>query len=88
MVAGAKKICIWKPENKAICVSSASVISWIFQKNEFCRGAMEKALCLTLAQSEWHIKELVKKGKIKRTNKFVYKVGKGQRQVIYKYVKQ
>lgn len=48
---------------------------------------MEKALCLTLAQSEWHIKELLKKGIIKRTNKYAHRTGKGQRQVIYKYIK-
>lgn len=87
MVAGANRVCIWKPKNQAIRVSSVRVISWVEQKKEFSRGAMEKALCLTLAQSEWHIKELVKKGIIKRTNKFVHKVGKGQRQVIYKLIK-
>ncbi len=88
MVAGAKRICAWKPENQAIRVSSTRVISWVEQKNEFSRGAMEKALGLTLAQSEWHIKELLKKGIIKRTNKFVHKAGKGQRQAVYKYIKQ
>ena len=86
-VEGANRICTWKPKNQAIRVSSARVISWIEQKGEFSRGAMEKALCLTLAQSEWHIKELVKKGIIKRTNEFVHKFGKGQRQVVYKLVK-
>lgn len=87
MVAGANRTCTWNPKNQAIRVSQASVISWISQKNEFSRGAMEKALCLTLAQSEWHIKELVKKGTIKRTSKFVHKTGKGQRQVIYRYIR-
>lgn len=87
MVAGAKNVRTWKLENQAIRTSSARVISWVSQKGEFSRGAMEKALCLTLAQSEWHIKELVKKGTIKRTNKFVHKTGKGQRQVIYKFIK-
>lgn len=43
---------------------------------------------LNLRQAEWHIKELVKRGIIKRTNKLVHKVGKGQRQVIYKYIEQ
>ncbi len=52
MVAGAVRICTWKPNNQAIRASSASVISWVKQKNEFSRGAMEKALGLTLAQSE------------------------------------
>lgn len=84
MVAGANRVRTWKPENQAIRVSSARVNSWVEQKNEFSRGAMEKALGLTLAQSEWHIKELLKKGIIKRTNKSVHKIGKGQRQVIYR----
>jgi len=70
-----------KPEKQAISVSLARVISWIYQKEEFSRCALEKALCLTFAQSEWHINELVKKGIIKRTNKFVHKIGKGQRRV-------
>lgn len=86
MVAGANRVRIWKPENQAIRVSQASITSWISQKIEFSRGAMEKALGLNTGQAEWHIKELLKKGIIKRTNKFVHKVGKGQRQVIYKYV--
>jgi len=87
LVERANRICIGKPKNQAIRASSARVISWVEQENEFSRGAMEKALCLTLAQSEWHIKELVKKGIIKRTNKFVYKVGKGRRQVVYMLIK-
>jgi len=85
MVAGAHYVCSWKPKNKAIRTSQASVILWIEQKIEFSRGSMEKALGLNLGQAEWHIKELVKKGVIKRTRKFEAKVGKGQRQVIYKY---
>lgn len=84
MVAGANSIRIWKPENQAIRVSQSSVISWISQKNEFSRGAMEKALGLNTGQAEWHIKELLKKGIIKRANNYVHKIGKGQRQVIYK----
>lgn len=84
MVAGAHYVCSWKPKNQAIRVSQASVISWIEQKNEFSRGAMEKALGLNLGQAEWHIKVLLKKGVIKRTKKFEAKTGKGQRQVIYK----
>lgn len=88
MVAGAKRTCVWKPKNQAIRVSSARVISWIEQKNEFSRGAMEKALGLNEGQSYWFIGDLTKKGIIKRTNEFVYKKGKGQRQVIYKYIGQ
>ena len=72
MVAGAKRVCVWKPENQAIRVSSARVISWISQKKEFSRGAMEKALGLNLGQSEWWIKELVKKGVIKKTHKMYF----------------
>jgi len=87
LVAGAQKVCTWKPEYQAIRVSSARVISWVSIKHEFCRSELEKALDLNLGQAEWHIKDLVKKGIIKRTNKFVHKVGKGQRQVIYKYIK-
>jgi len=87
MVAGANRICSWKPKNQAIRVSSARVISWISQKNEFSRGAMEKALCLTLAQAEWHIKELVRKGVIKRTSKKApKKIGISKQQVIYRYI--
>lgn len=76
MVAGVQKVCIWKAE-----------ISWISQKGEFSRGAMEKALGLNTGQAEWYIKELIKKGIIERTNKFVHKIGKGQRQVIYSFLK-
>lgn len=48
---------------------------------------MEKALCLTLAQAEWHIKELVKNGVIKRTSKNAPKIfGINKQQVIYKYI--
>ncbi|MGN1152758.1 MAG: hypothetical protein ACI4S3_01915 [Candidatus Gastranaerophilaceae bacterium] len=49
---------------------------------------MEKALGLTLGQAEWWIKELRKRGVIKRTNRQEYKIGKGQRQVIYKYIEK
>lgn len=55
-------------------------------KKEFSRGAMEKALGLNTSQAGWHIKELLKKDAIKRTNKYVHKIGKGQRQLIYKYI--
>jgi len=88
MVAGANRVCIWKPKNQAIRVSQASVISWIERKNEFFRESMEKALCLTLAQAEWHIKELVRKGVIKRTSKKApKKAGISKQQVIYRYIK-
>lgn len=87
MVDGAQKVCKWKPENQTIRVSSARVISWIEQENEFSRGAMEKALGLNLAQAEWHIKELLKKGVIKRTSKNVPNIiGKGKPQKVYKYI--
>lgn len=57
----ANRICKWKIENQAIRVSPASVISWISQKREFSRGAMEKTLGLNTGQAECHIKELLKK---------------------------
>lgn len=88
LVAGANRICIWNPKNQAIRVSSARVISWIEQKNEFSRGAMEIALGLNLGQAEWWVKELLKKGVIKRTNKKApKKVGISKQQVIYRYIK-
>lgn len=86
LVAGAHYACLWKPKNQAIRTSQASIISWVKQKNEFSRGSMEKALGLNTGQVEWHIKEMLKKGIIKRTRKLEAKVGKGQRQVIYKYI--
>jgi len=86
LVAGAKRVCIWKPKNQIIRVSSAYVISWIKEKKEFTRGLMEKALGLNIGQAEWHIKELIKKGIIKRTKRTQAKIGKGQRQVIYKLI--
>jgi len=86
LVAGAKRVCTWKPENQVIRVSSASVISWISQKGEFSRKAMEIALGLNEGQAYWFITDLIKKGIIKRTNKIVKRVGKGQRQAIYKHL--
>lgn len=87
MVAGANRVCTWKPKNQAIRVSSARVISWVEQKNEFSRGAMEKALGLNLGQAEWWVKELLKKGVIKRTSKKAPKIlGISKQQVIYKYI--
>lgn len=87
MVAGAKKVCVWKYGNQAIRRSSEYIISWASQKNEFSRGAMEKALDLTLGQSEWWVKELLKKGVIKRTSKNVPNIiGKGKPQKVYKYI--
>lgn len=87
MVAGAKKICIWKPENQVIRRSSEDIISWVRQKNEFSRGAMEKALGLNLGQAEWWIKELLKKGVIKKTNKKAPKIfGISKQQVIYRCI--
>lgn len=66
MVAGANKVCKWKPEYQAIRVSSARVILWISKKHEFCRSDLEKALGLNLGQAEWWVKELLKKRIIKR----------------------
>ena len=87
MVAGANRICTWKPKNQAIRVSSASVISWVKQENEFFRESMEKTMGLTLGQAEWHIKELVRKGVIKRTNKKAPKrFGISKQQVVYRYI--
>lgn len=85
MVAGANRVHKWKPKNQAIRASSGRVILWISQKGEFSRGAMEKALGLNTGQAEWHIKELLRKGIIKHTNKYVYKTGKGQNQIVYRY---
>lgn len=63
------------------------MISWAKQKNEFSRGTMESSTGLTLGQSEWWVKELVKKGVIKKTNKKAPKQsGKGKPQAIYKYI--
>ena len=86
MVAGAIKRHRWKYKKPKEKASSESIILWIKQKKEFFRSAMEKALGLNTGQAEWWIKELRKKGIIKRTRKFEYKIGKGNRQVIYKYV--
>lgn len=68
-------------------MSSARVILWISKKHEFCRSELEKALGLNLGQAEWWVKDLIKKGVIKRTNKVAHKVGKGQIQVIYRYIR-
>lgn len=88
LVAEAKNIRIWKPENQAIRVSSARVISWISQKKEFSRGAMEKALGLNAGQAYWFIKDLIKNGVIKRTSKKAPKIPSiSKQQAIYRYVK-
>ncbi len=87
MVAGAKNIRIWKPENQAIRVSSDYIISWVKQKKEFSRGVMESSTDLTQGQAEWWIKELIKKGVIKKTRRTIpNKIGKGKPQTIYKYI--
>ena len=88
LVAEAYYVRIWKFEKQKIKVSSDVVISWVSKKLEFTRGKMEKALDLTLGQAEWWIKELRKRGVIKRTNRQEYKIGKGQRQMIYKYIEK
>lgn len=87
MVAETKRVCIWKCEKQAIRVSSTSVISYIEQKIEFSRESMEETMGLTEGQAYWHISSLIKKGIIKRTKKYIHKEGKGQRQVIYKFIK-
>lgn len=87
MVAGASYVRTWKFKKQKIKISSDVIISWVSKKLEFTRGKMEKALDLTLGQAEWWIKELRHKGIIKRTNRYEAKFGKGQRQVIYKYIK-
>lgn len=87
MVAGACYVRTWKFEKQKIKISSDVIISWVSKKLEFTRGKMEKALDLTLGQAEWWIKELRHKGIIKRTNRYEAKFGKGQRQVIYRYIK-
>lgn len=49
---------------------------------------MEKALDLTLGQSEWWVNELVKKGVIKRTKKKAPKIsGISKQQKIYRHIK-
>lgn len=69
-------------------MSSVRVILWISKKHEFCRSELEKALDLNLGQAEWWVKELLKKRVIKRTSKKApKKLGKGKRQVVYKYIK-
>jgi len=45
-------MCKWKSDYQAIRVSSARVISWIEQKNEFSRGVIEKDLGLNTGQAE------------------------------------
>ena len=86
MVAGAINVCKWKFENKRVKASEDELIFWIRQKKEFTRGSLEKSTGLTLGQAEWWIKEFRKKGVIKRTSKFEYRLGRGNRQVIYRYV--
>lgn len=88
MVAGAQKICTWKPENQAIRISSARVILWISKKHEFCRSELEKALGLNLGQAEWWVKELLKKRVIKSTSKKAPKIlGISKQQKIYRHIK-
>lgn len=67
-------------------VSSVRVILWVSKKHEFCCSEFEKALDLNDGQAYLVIKDLIKKGIINRTYIFAHKVGKGQRQSIYKYI--
>lgn len=88
MVAGAQKVCTWKPDYQAIRVSSARVILWISRKHEFYRSELEKALDLNLGQAEWWVKELLKKRVIKRTSKKAPKIpGISKQQKIYRHIK-
>lgn len=47
---------------------------------------MEKISELSAEQCSWLIKDLIKKGVIKRTRKFEYRPGRGNQRVIYKYI--
>ena len=76
-----------EPQKSSYTLSSARVISRIEQKKEFCRSELEKALGLNEGQAYWFIKDLIKKEVITRTKRRVSKIGKGQRQVIYKFIK-
>lgn len=68
-------------------MSSARVILWVSKKHEFCRSELEKALDLNLGQAEWWVKELLRKGVIKKTRKKApKKADKGKQQAIYKYI--
>lgn len=86
LVAGAVKVCKWKYTKQVVKASSASIISWIKKKKEFTRHSMEKFSMLSAEQCTWCIKDLLRKGIIKRTKKFEYRAGKGNRRAIYKYI--
>lgn len=47
---------------------------------------MEKISDLSAEQCSWLIKDLIRKGIIKRTKKFEYRPGRGNRRAIYKYI--
>ena len=49
-------------------------------------ASMEKISDLSAEQCSWLIKDLIKKGVIKRTSKFEYGVGRGNKRAIYKYI--
>jgi len=86
LVAGAVKVCKWKYEKQMVKASSASIILWIKRKNEFTRNSMEKFSLLSAEQCSWLIKDLLRKGIIKRTRRFEYRTGKGNKRAIYKYI--
>ena len=86
LVAGAVKVCKWKYTKQVVKASSASIISWIKKKKEFTKHSMEKFSMLSAEQCTWCIKDLLRKGIIKRTRRFEYRAGKGNRRAIYKYI--
>lgn len=86
LVAGALKVCRWKYTKQVVKASSAPIVSWIKKKKEFTRASMEKISELSSEQCSWLIKDLIRKEVIKRTKKFEYRPGRGNRRAIYKYI--
>ena len=86
MVAGVYKVCRWKYTKQVVKASSAAIILWIKKRKEFTRASMEKISDLSPEQCSWLIKDLTRKGIIKRTKKFEYRPGRGNRRAIYKYI--
>ena len=86
MFAGVYKTCRWKYTKQVVKASSAAIILWIKKRKEFTRASMEKISDLSAEQCTWCIKDLIRKGIIKRTKKFEYRAGKGNRRAIYKYI--
>ena len=86
LVAGVYKTCKWKYTKQVVKASSAAIILWIKKRKEFTRASMEKISDLSPEQCSWLIKDLTRKGIIKRTRKFEYRPGRGNRRAIYKYI--